>query len=87
VKLAKGSSVDVQSLVQLSLPRGASEQEQLEVRDGNTTKELGLKKLRPSAVEDGELVARADVDTDEKKDSHASVQADSEADAETDVNE
>jgi hypothetical protein len=36
--------VDVQSPVQPSLLRGASEQEQLEVRDGNTTKELGLKK-------------------------------------------
>jgi hypothetical protein len=99
--------VDVQSPVQPSLLRGASEQEQLEVRDGNTTKELGLKKQtattgtpsrlepplgstsksRPSAVEDGELVAGADVDADEKKDSDASVQADSEADAETDVDE
>jgi hypothetical protein len=99
--------VDVQSPVQPSLLRGASEQEQLEVRDGNTTKELGLKKQttttgtpsrlgpplestsksRPSAVEDGELVAGADVDAYEKKDSDASVQADSEADAETDVDE
>jgi hypothetical protein len=99
--------MDVQSPVQPSLLRGASEQEQLEVRDGNMPKELGLKrqnattgtpsrlepppgstsKSRPSAVEDGELVAGADVDTDEKKDSDASVQADSEADAETDVDE
>lgn len=99
--------MDVQSPVQPSLLRGASEQEQLEVRDGNTTKELGLKKQnattgtpsrlepppgstsksRPSAVENGELVAGADVDADEKKDSDASVQADSEADAETDVDE
>jgi hypothetical protein len=107
VTLAEGSSVDVQSPVQPSLLRGASEQEQLEVQDGNTTKELGLKKqtattgtpsrlepplgstskLRPSAVEDGELVAGADVDAGEKKDSDASVKADSEADAETDVDE
>jgi hypothetical protein len=107
VTLAEGSSVDVQSPVQPSLLRGASEQEQLEVRDGNTTKELGLKKQnattgtpsrlkpppgltsksRPSAVEDGELVAGADVDADGKKDSDASVQADSEADVETDVDE
>jgi hypothetical protein len=36
--------VDVQSPVQPSPLRGASEQEQLDVRDGNTTKELGLKK-------------------------------------------
>jgi hypothetical protein len=107
VTLAEGSSVDVQSPVQPSLLRGASEQEQLEVRDGNTTKELGLKKQnaitgspsslepppgstsksRPSAVEDRELVAGADVDADELKDSDASVQADSEADAEKDVDE
>jgi hypothetical protein len=94
--------VDVQSPVQPSLLRGASEQEQLEVRDGNTTKEQnattgtpsrlkpppGLtSKSRPSAVEDGELVAGADVDADGKKDSDASVQADSEADVETDVDE
>jgi hypothetical protein len=79
----------------------------LEVRDGNRTKELGLKKQnattgkpsrlkpppgptsksRPSAVKDGELIAGANVDTDEKKDSDASVQADSEADAGTDVDE
>jgi hypothetical protein len=44
VTLAEGSSVDLQSPVQPSLLRGGSEQEQLEVRDGNTTKELGLKK-------------------------------------------
>jgi hypothetical protein len=44
VTLAEGSSMDVQSPVQPSLLRGASEQKQLEVRDGNTTKELGLKK-------------------------------------------
>jgi hypothetical protein len=107
VTLAEGSSVDVQSPVQPSLLREASEQEQLEVRDGSTTKELGLEKQsattgtpsrlepppkstsksRPSAVEDGELVAGADVDADRKKDSDASVQADSEADAETDVDE
>jgi hypothetical protein len=69
--------MDVQPPVQPSSLRGASEQKQLEVRDGNTTKELGLKKQsattgtpsrsepppgsmskpRPSAVEDGELVA------------------------------
>lgn len=99
--------MDLQSPVQPSLLRGASEQEQLEVRDGNTTKELGLKKQnattgapsrlepppgstsksRPSAVENEELVAGADVDADEKKDSDASVQADSEAGAETDVDE
>jgi hypothetical protein len=36
--------VDVQSPVQPSPLGGASEQEQLDVRDGNTTKELGLKK-------------------------------------------
>jgi hypothetical protein len=107
VTLAEGSPMDVQSPVQPSLLRGASEQGQLEVRDGNTTKELGLKKQsattgtpsgsepppgstsesRPSAVEDGELVAGADVDADEKKDSDASVQADGEADTETDVDE
>lgn len=99
--------MDVQPPVQPSLLRGASEQEQLEVRHGNMPKELGLKKQnantgtpsrlepppgptsksRPSAVEDGELVAGADVDADEKKDSDASVQADDEADAETDVDE
>lgn len=99
--------MDVPSPVQPSLQRGASEQEQLEVRDGNTTKELGLKKQhvttgtpsrleqppastsksRPSAVENRELVAGADVDADEKEDSDASVQTDSEADAETDVDE
>lgn len=99
--------MDVQSPVQPSVLRGTSEQEQLEVRDGNTTKELGFKKQtattgtpsrlepplgsssnsKPSAVEDGELVAGAGVDADEKKDSDASVQADSEADAETDVDE
>jgi hypothetical protein len=99
--------MDVQPTVQPSLLRGASEQEQLEVRDGNGTKELGLEeqnattgtpsrlepplgptsKSRPSAVEDGELVAGADVDTDEEKDSEASVQTDGEADAETDVDE
>jgi hypothetical protein len=99
--------MDVQSPVQPSLLRGASEQEQLEVRDGNKTRELGLEKQnattgtpsrlkppsgptsksRPSAVKDGELVAGADVDTDEKKDSDASVQTDGEADAETDVDE
>ena len=105
--LAEGSPTDVQPPVQPSLLRGASEQEQLEVRDGNMPKELGLEKQnattgtpsrlepppgptsksKPSAVEDGELVAGADVDADEKKDSDASVQADSEADAETDVDE
>ena len=99
--------MDVQPPVQPSLLRGASEQEQLEVRDGNMPKELGLQKQnattgtpsrlepppgptsksKPSAVEDGELVAGADVDADEKKDSGASVQADSEADVETDVDE
>lgn len=105
--LAEGSSVNVQSPVQPSLLIEASEQEQLEVRDSNTTKELGLKKQiatmgtpsglepplgstsksRPSAVEDGELAAGADVNADEKKDSDASAQADSEADTETDVDE
>lgn len=99
--------MDVQSPVQPSLLRGASEQEQLEVRDGNMPKELGLEKQnattgtpsrlepppgptsksKPSAVEDGELVAGADVDADEKKDSGASVQADSEANVETNVDE
>lgn len=99
--------MDVQSPVQPSLLRGASEQEQLEVLDGDKTKELGLKKQSaatgtpsrpepspgstlessPSAVEDGNLVVGANVDADEKKDSDASVQAVSEADAETDVDE
>ena len=36
--------MDVQPPVRPSLLRGASEQEQLEVRDGNRTKELGLEK-------------------------------------------
>ena len=91
--LAEGSPTYVQPPVQPSLLRGASEQEQLEVRDGNMPKELGSKKQnantgapsrlepppgptwksRPSAVEDGELVAGADGDADEKKDSDVSV--------------
>ena len=99
--------MDVQSPVQPSSLRRASEREQLEVRDGNMPKELGLKKQKantgtpsrlepppgptskskPSAVEYGELVAGADVDADEKKDSVASAQADGEAEAETDVDE
>jgi hypothetical protein len=44
-------------------------------------------KSRTSAVEDGELVAGADVDADENKDSDASVQAESESNAGTDVDE
>lgn len=99
--------MDVQPPVQPSLLRGASEQVQADLRDGNMPKELGSKKQnanmgtpprlepppgptsksKPSAMEDGKLVAGADVDANKEKDSDARVQADGEVDAETDVDE
>ena len=85
--------MDVHSPVKPSPLRGASEQEQLEVRDGNTTKVLGLKKQSaitgtPSRSEPppgSTPESRPSVATDERLISGADVDADEKKDLDASV--
>ena len=60
--------MDVQSPVQPSRPSGASEQEQMEVQNGDTAEELGLK-------EHSETDAKTDVDEQGMADTTAITEA------------